>query len=173
VESGDAEAGDQPAPRAAPASRGSVLVLAVALGVVLVDFVTKVWAVDALADGPVNIVGDTIELRLTRNSGSAFSLFQGFTPLLAVVAIVAAVVLFRVSRRTKDLWTVVALSMILGGAVGNLSDRVFRAPGFLHGAVVDFVVLGRWPTFNAADAAITIGAALLVVRGLRRETRYA
>ncbi len=97
----------------------------------------KAWAVSALADGPVRILGSTVELSLSRNSGSAFSLFQGFTPLLALVAVVVAAVLVRAVRRTDDRWAVLALSLVLGGALGNLADRAFRSPGFLHGAVVD------------------------------------
>jgi len=76
-------------------------------------------------------------------------------------------VLARIVRRSDDPWTVCALSLVLGGALGNLCDRVFRAPGFLRGEVVDFVRLGWFPTFNAADSAITIGAILLVLFGWR------
>jgi signal peptidase II len=80
-------------------------------------------------------------------------------------------VLVRAVQRTTDTVTVVALSLILAGALGNLCDRVFRTPGFLRGAVVDFVVLGRWPSFNVADSAITIGAILLVLFGWRHSRR--
>lgn len=148
-------------------ARRSLLGPALAAGVLALDQATKSWAVAALEDGPVRVVGDTVELRLTRNSGSAFSLFQGFTPVLALIAVVAAVVLWRMTRRASDPWTVVALSLVLGGALGNLTDRLARAPGFLRGAVVDFVSVGAWPSFNVADAAITVGAVLLVARGLR------
>lgn len=140
----------------------------IVFGVVALDQATKVWAVAALADGPVGIVGSTVELRLARNPGGAFSLFQGFTPLLAVLAAVVAAVLVRAVRRTDDRWTVVALSLVLAGALGNLVDRVFRSPGFLEGWVVDFVSVGRWPSFNVADSAITIGAVALVLVTWRR-----
>jgi signal peptidase II len=142
------------------------LAAAIVAGVVLLDLVTKVWAVGELSDGPVAIVGDDIGFRLARNTGGAFSLFQGYTPLLAVVAGVVAYFLVRTVRRTHDTLLVVALSLVLGGALGNLIDRVFRAPGFLRGAVVDFVHVGSFPTFNVADASITIGAALVVVWAL-------
>jgi len=134
--------------------------------VVVVDQLTKAWAVAALGDGPVSIVGDDVELRLSRNTGGAFSLFQGFTPLLAILAVVLAIVLVRTLRRTDDGWLVVALALVLGGAIGNLVDRLVRSPGFLRGAVVDFVSVGGFPTFNVADAAITVGAVLLVARVL-------
>lgn len=152
--------------RAGWARRRGVLVLGIVLGVALLDQLTKTWAVASLEDGPVSIIGTDVELHLSRNTGSAFSLFQGFTPLLAILAIVLAVVLVRAVRRTDDLWILVALSLVLGGAVGNLFDRVARPPGFLEGAVIDFVKVGSFPTFNVADAAITCGAILLIGRTL-------
>lgn len=148
-------------------ARTTWLPVAIVGVVVLFDQLTKVWAVEALADGPISVIGDTVEFRLGRNTGGAFSLFQAFTPVLAVLAVVVAVFLARAARRTTDVWMLVGLSLVLGGALGNLVDRVFRDPGFLHGAVVDFVSVGRWPTFNIADSAITIGAVLIVLRGWR------
>jgi signal peptidase II len=161
----DADGAGAGAPPAA--TRQPVWPFALAAAIVVADQATKAWAVHALADGPISVVGRTVELRLGRNTGSAFSLFTGFTPILAIVAIGVAIVLARFARRSDDRWTVCALSLVLGGALGNLCDRLFRAPGFLHGAVVDFVRLGWWPTFNVADSAITIGALLLVLFGFR------
>jgi signal peptidase II len=86
--------------------------------------------------------------------------------LLAILAIVLSVVLVRAVRRTDDVVILIALSLVLGGALGNLFDRLARSPGFLEGAVVDFVRVGSFPTFNVADAAITVGAVLLVARTL-------
>ena len=137
------------------------------VGIVLLDQLTKAWVVASLADGPQSIIGDTVELRLTRNPGGAFSLLTGFTPLLAVLAVIVAVVLVRVAQRMTDPVMVVALSLVLGGAIGNLLDRVFRAPGFLRGEVVDFIRIGAFPSFNLDDSAITIGAVLLLVWGWR------
>jgi signal peptidase II len=147
------------------------LAAAIVVAIVALDLLTKTWAVKELADGPVSIIGDTVSFRLARNTGGAFSLFQAFTPVLAVVAAVVAGLLVRTVRRTHDTLLVVALSLVLGGAIGNLIDRVFRSPGFLHGAVVDFVHIGRWPTFNVADSAITIGAVLVVIWSLRSTAR--
>jgi signal peptidase II len=137
------------------------------VGIVLLDQVTKAVVVATLADGPLSIIGDTVELRLSRNPGGAFSLLTGFTPLLAVLAVIVAVVLVRVAQRMTDPVMVVALSLVLGGAIGNLLDRVFRSPSFLRGEVVDFIRVGGFPSFNVADSAITIGAVLLVVWGWR------
>jgi signal peptidase II len=134
--------------------------------VIALDQATKAWAVSALADHPRSIVGTDVELRLSRNTGSAFSLFRGFTPLLAVLAIVIAVLIVRSVRRAEDRLALVALALVLAGALGNLGDRLFRPPGVLRGAVVDFVKVESWPTFNVADSAITIGAVLLVIGAL-------
>jgi signal peptidase II len=84
-----------------------------------------------------------------------------------VLAVIVAVVLVRVAQRMTDPVMVVALSLVLGGAIGNLLDRVFRSPSFLRGEVVDFIRVGGFPSFNVADSAITIGAVLLVVWGWR------
>ena len=142
--------------------RRALLVAAIVAAVVLLDQLTKTWAVASLADGPVSIIGTDVELALSRNTGGAFSLFQGMTPVLAVLAIVLVVFLVRAARKTDGILAVVALALVLGGAVGNLTDRIVRSPGFLRGAVVDFVRVGGFPTFNVADAAITSGAILLV-----------
>jgi signal peptidase II len=145
----------------------AAIVLLIVAGVVILDQVTKTWAVRALVDGPVELAGSNVAFRLSRNRGGAFSLFQGFTPLLAVLAIVLAVVLVRALHRTRDPLMLVALALILGGALGNLIDRLARSPGFLRGEVVDFVDIGRFPVFNVADSAITVGAVLLFVAVLR------
>jgi signal peptidase II len=142
-------------------------VVAGIMTIVVVDQLTKAWAVANLADGPKHVIGDAVELSLTRNGGSAFSRFQGMTPVLAVGAILVTIVLVRVLRGTTDRVLVIALSLVLGGAVGNLSDRFFRAPGVLRGHVVDFVAVGWWPVFNVADSCVTIGAVLLILRSLR------
>jgi signal peptidase II len=139
------------------------LAVAIVVAVVALDQASKAWAVAELASGPISVIGNDVELHLSRNSGGAFSLFRAFTPLLAVLAVVIAVVLVRATRQAQDRLTVVMLALVLGGALGNLSDRVFRAPGFLSGRVVDFVRVGSFPTFNVADSAITVGAVALIV----------
>ncbi len=138
-----------------------------AAAVVALDQATKAWAVGALADGPIRLIDDVLALRLVRNPGGAFSVFTGFTPLLAVLAAVLVVVIVRTTRRTADRVMAYTLAMVLGGAVGNLIDRMVRAPGFLRGHVIDFIDLSFWPTFNLADSAITIGVIIVLVRGWR------
>jgi signal peptidase II len=144
------------------------LALGLAAGIVAADQLTKSWVVATLSDRPLSIVGTTVELRLSRNTGGAFSLFRGFTPILAVLALVVAAVLVAALRRTDDRVVLLALALVLGGATGNLLDRLFRAPGFLRGAVVDYIKVGAWPSFNIADSAVTVGAVLLVIWGWRR-----
>jgi signal peptidase II len=141
-------------------------VVAAVVAIVAIDQLTKAWAVSALADGRKHVIGDLVVLDLARNSGSAFSRFQGYTPVLAVLAIVITVFLARSLRQTTDRWMLVGLVLVLGGALGNLADRLARSPGFLRGHVVDFVAIGWWPVFNFADSCITIGAIILIVRTL-------
>jgi signal peptidase II len=139
---------------------------ATAAAVVAIDQVTKSWALDALADGPVDVVW-TLRFNLSFNSGAAFGLGRGVAPLLIAVGVVVLVVLIGASRSTATTAaSAVALGLVAGGAAGNVADRVFRDHG---GAVVDFIDLQWWPVFNVADAAITCGAALLVLAGSRAE----
>lgn len=140
--------------------------IAAVIAIVAIDQLTKAWAVSALADGPKHLIGDLVVFELARNSGSAFSRFQGYTPVIAVLAIVITVFLARALRQTTDRWMIVGLVLVLGGALGNLADRLARSPGFLRGHVVDFVAIGWWPMFNFADSCITIGAIILIARTL-------
>ena len=160
------------APAAVTPRRRLLIAGAIVVAVVLLDVLTKTWALRALADGPIWLVGHAIGFVLSFNSGSAFSIVRSGAPLLAVIAVIAAVVLVRTVLRTDDAWLVVGLSLVLGGAMGNLVDRLFRAPSFLHGAVIDFVKLGPWPLFNVADAAISIGAIIIIVRVLLDGRRH-
>ena len=149
-------------------ARSPVGPLAVAGVVVVLDQLTKIWAVAALSDGPVDVIGTLLQFRLTRNPGGAFSLGTGLTPVLAVLAVVMVVYIVRTTRRTADVVMAYSLGLVLGGAVGNLVDRMVRSPGVLRGEVVDFIKVPHWPTFNVADCAITVGVILIAVRGWRQ-----
>lgn len=139
---------------------------ATAAVVVAVDQVTKSWALRALDDGPVEVVW-TLRLNLSFNSGAAFGLGKGLAPLIVAAGVVMVVVLVAVGRAAGTTApAAVALGLVLGGAVGNLSDRLLRDHG---GAVVDFIDLQWWPVFNVADAAITCGAVALVLASARRD----
>ena len=137
--------------------------MAVATGivvvVVLVDQLTKWWAVDRLATGPVHVIW-RLDFALSTNTGSAFSLFQGATGVIVVVAMALVAVLLVLVWRAPTFGRAAMFGLILGGALGNLTDRLFRD---LHGGVVDFVDFHFFPSFNVADSCITIGCILLVV----------
>lgn len=137
------------------------MVAAVAL---VADLVTKALAVHRLPGRPpVHLVGDLVELTLTRNPGAAFSTGTSFTPVITVVALVAAVVVVVVIWRNRSLGWAWALGLLLAGILGNLVDRLFREPAPFRGHVVDFIALPHWPVFNVADAWINIAAALIVL----------
>jgi signal peptidase II len=156
------EPGD--ARRQEPAARRLRLLLSVAAVVLALDIVTKVLAVKLLPPGqPVSIIGDTVTWTLVRNSGAAFSMATGYTWVLTLIATGVVVGIFWMGRRLVSRWWAVGLGMILGGAMGNLVDRFFRAPGPLRGHVVDFLSVGWWPVFNVADPSVVGGAILLVV----------
>ncbi len=145
----------------------------IVVGVVVLDQLTKVWVVAALSDGPLSIIGDDVELRLARNSGGAFSLFTNATVVLAVLAIVLVDrPRARGARRRGDRLTVVALSLVLGGALGNLTRPDLPEPG-LPPRPRRRLRAGRRRSrsFNVADSAITIGAILLDHRRVPRVAR--
>jgi signal peptidase II len=127
---------------------------------------TKAWVLRALADGPINLVGG-VRLNLTRNTAGAFGLGGAAVPFLAVVALGLVVFMASSGATTRNPVLSVAVGLVLGGALGNLIDRLFRGRGGLRGAVVDFVDLRFWPVFNLADAAITCGCLLLLWAGWR------
>ena len=145
----------------------------VVLAVLALDQVTKWWAQRRLADGlSVHVVGSLLRLTLTYNSGMAFSRGTGLGPVIGVVALVVIVVLLASLRRESSRLAQVALAAVVGGAVGNILDRIFRrGDGFMGGSVVDFMQLPHWPVFNVADMAVTLGGITLVLgawRGGRR-----
>jgi signal peptidase II len=148
-------------PTAAPARQATVALIA--LAVLVVDQVTKVWAVAGLDDRTVHVVWK-LQLRLVRNPGTAFSLGEGKGQLLGVVACVVAVVLVHLARQPRSLVSAVGLALILGGAIGNVIDRLVRAPhGFMKGHVVDFLDFQFWPVFNVADIGVTCGIILVII----------
>ena len=155
------------------AAAGKVRLLAlIAVVVLLADILTKIVGVAELEGRePIAVLGGLAYLQLVRNPGAAFSMATGYTWVLSLVAVVVVVVIVRVARRLRSTGWAVALGLILGGALGNLTDRIFRSPGPLQGHVVDTISLfapdGRvWPVFNLADSCIVTGGALLVVLAL-------
>jgi signal peptidase II len=155
--------------QAAPPRRGSLATFgAVAAVAYTLDLVTKLVAVRELGDrAPVPVVGDVVQLTLVRNPGAAFSTGTSYTVLLSLVAIAAVVVVLVLARRVRDRLWAVGLGALLGGVLGNLTDRVFRAPGPLRGHVIDFLQLPNWPVFNIADICINLAAGVIIVQAFR------
>ena len=134
-----------------------------------VDRITKIWAESTLPGDPVELIPGVLTLRFTTNSGGAFSIGQS-APwfFVGVTAVVVAIILATSFRHTSRL-VGASLGLVLGGALGNLTDRAIRAPG-LRGRVVDFIDFHVWPVFNLADSAIVVGAILLAWVGFRERT---
>jgi signal peptidase II len=141
--------------------------LTVALVVLAIDLATKLVAVATLTETEmVEVLDGALTLRLVRNPGAAFGVAQGLTIALTVIAVVVILVILRISRRLRSPGWAVGLGMVLGGAIGNLIDRLFREPGPLRGHVVDFLELPHFPVFNVADSAIVTGGVLMVLLSL-------
>lgn len=139
------------------------ITLGVAAGVVVLDQLSKLWAVATLeGQAPRELLGPLLSLRFVRNPGAAFSLAGNYTLVISGLAIVVSVVIVRTSRTLTSNWWAVVLGGVLGGAVGNLTDRILRAPGPGRGHVVDFLALPNFPIFNVADMSL-VGAAILAV----------
>ena len=134
----------------------------IALTLVVLDQITKVWTVAALDDRTIHVLWK-LQLRVVRNPGTAFSLGEGKGPLLGVVACIVVIVLARLARQPRTMASAVGIALILGGAVGNVVDRLVRAPhGFMTGHVVDFIDFQFWPVFNVADMGVTCGIILVI-----------
>lgn len=159
-------------------ARGSrshlVRVLLVGASVVALDQVTKQWAMQSLAgEAPRHVVW-TLQWNLARNQGMAFSTGQNLGPLIGLVAVVIAAVVVRWSRQHRGPLATVAAGLVVGGALGNVADRLFRDGGWMRGAVVDFIDFQWFPIFNVADIGVDVGAGLFILwsltRGRRRST---
>lgn len=166
--------GDAPEPTSGAASparrspRHLAIVFTVAAAVLAIDQLTKWWALETLDDRVIDVVW-TLRLNLVFNQGASFSIGDGFGPFIGIAALVVVGILLWSGRTLTSVGGSVALGLVLGGALGNLADRLFRSDdGFLGGAVVDFIDLQWWPVFNVADAAVVVGALLLLVVSYRR-----
>lgn len=131
----------------------------VAAVVVVLDQITKTLALNALDDGPIHLFW-TVNLDLSFNRGVAFSMGTGLTPLITIAAIVLVGGLLAFARHASSRFLAFALGLLLGGALGNLTDRLFRGH---EGAVIDFIDLEWWPVFNVADIGVSVGAVLMIV----------
>jgi signal peptidase II len=138
----------------------SLLVAAVVVGL---DQLSKHWAVSQLNDGHTVHVLWTLQFNLAFNSGMAFGGGQGLGPLIGFIAVVVVVFLLLSLRQASGKLSVVAIGLIVGGAMGNIVDRLFREDAWLHGRVVDFIDFQWFPIFNIADMCVNVGGGLLIV----------
>jgi signal peptidase II len=151
--------------------RPLAILIGIAVFVLGADAITKAVVVAKLAGHPpVRVIGGLLTLQLLRNSGAAFSIGTSMTVVFTAIAVGVIIFILRTARRLRSVPWAITLGLLLGGATGNLSDRIFRAPGPMRGDVVDWIQLPHWPVFNLADSAIVCGgvlAVLLALRGLR------
>lgn len=148
--------------------RSTILAYALAGLVLVADQVTKRWAEASFSDGPRRIIGDFLVFRFGENTGAAFSLFENAGRFFGIAAVIAVGVIAYALSKPRPWWEVVAFGLVIGGALGNLTDRIMRGPGFLDGPVVDWIQLPYWPTFNIADSAVSIAIAVLLLGSLRK-----
>jgi signal peptidase II len=141
--------------------------LTIAAVVIVVDQLTKHWALNALENGRIVDVVGSLRLNLAFNRGMAFSQGDGIGPLIPVIAITVVAALLMAVGRSSSRWFTLGVGLIIGGSLSNVGDRLFRNEGRLRGAVVDFIDLQWWPVFNVADVGIVVGAGLLLITTLR------
>ncbi|HKB29614.1 MAG TPA: signal peptidase II [Streptosporangiaceae bacterium] len=151
--------------------RRTDILLAVAATVLVCDAITKAVVVAGLSGHrPVRLLGGLLTLQVMRNSGAAFNIGTSMTVVFTAIAAGVIVFILRTARRLRSLPWAVTLGLLLGGATGNLADRLLRSPAPLRGYVVDWIELPHWPVFNLADSAIVCGGALAIllsVKGMR------
>jgi signal peptidase II len=145
------------------------VLVCVAAFVLAADAITKSLVVAHLRpDQPVHLIGNVLMFWLTRNPGAAFSVGTGETIVFTVIAFAVVVSIARTARNLRSLGWAIALGLLLGGAMGNLTDRILRAPGLFRGDVVDWIAVTTWyPIFNLADSAIVCGGILTVILAMR------
>ncbi|MEE1741077.1 signal peptidase II [Streptomyces sp. BE147] len=161
-ETGSTEAGGAAA--GGKGHRKILALFAVAVVAYLLDLSSKMLVVAKLEhQEPIEIFGDWLKLSAIRNAGAAFGIGEAFTVIFTVIAAGVIVVIARLARKLYSLPWAIALGLLLGGALGNLTDRIFRAPGVFEGAVVDFIAPAHFAVFNLADSAIVCGGILIVI----------
>jgi signal peptidase II len=162
------EDAEMPSARDATAHKRIGLLAVVAIVTYVADLATKIVAVRTLeGEPPVPVVDGLLVLRLVRNPGAAFGLGVGMTLVFTAISVIVVIAILRTARRLRSTSWALALGLLLGGALGNLTDRIARSPGFLVGHVVDFLELPHWPVFNLADSAIVSAGVLMVLLAAR------
>ena len=144
------------------------LLLGVAAFVLAADVISKAIVVAQMADhAPIRLLGGLLTITLTRNGGAAFSIGTSMTIVFTAIAVGVIVYILRAARNLRSIGWAITLGLLLGGATGNLLDRIFRAPGPFQGHVVDWIQLPDWPVFNLADSSIVCAGVLVVLLALR------
>ncbi|GAA3640229.1 signal peptidase II [Streptomyces sp. S1A] len=166
AEAGGGSGGDGgPAPRGRRRTVELAIVAAVAYAL---DLVTKILVVEKLeGHDPIEVIGTWLRFQAVRNPGAAFGIGEALTIVFTVIAAAVIVVIARIARKLYSTPWAIALGLLLGGALGNLTDRVFRSPGVFQGHVVDFIAPAHFAVFNLADSAIVCGGVLIVLLSFR------
>jgi signal peptidase II len=159
------------APAGAEPSRGRrrvAVLFTIAAVAYAFDLISKMLVVSELEHhDSVEVVGDWLKFEAVRNAGAAFGFGEAFTVIFTVIAAIVIVVIARLARQLYSTPWAIALGLLLGGALGNLTDRIFRSPGVFKGAVVDFIAPKHFAVFNLADSAIVCGGVLIVLLSFR------
>jgi signal peptidase II len=144
------------------------LLLGVAAFVLAADVISKAIVVARMADhAPIRLLDGLLTITLTRNGGAAFSIGTSMTIVFTAIAVGVIAYILRTARNLRSVGWAITLGLLLGGATGNLVDRIFRAPGPFEGHVVDWIELPHWPVFNLADSSIVCAGVLVVLLALR------
>jgi signal peptidase II len=133
----------------------------------LFDYVTKTWALSNFSSDPQPAIGTLLQFTLLKNSGAAFSVASGFTLIFSLLAVAVIATIVRYAARITSRGWLTCAGLLLGGVLGNLTDRIFREPGFFLGHVIDWIQIPNWPVFNIADIAISTAALLAFIQTMR------
>jgi signal peptidase II len=153
---------------AIPRPRRVAVLIGVAMFAIAADVISKAIVVSRMpGHPPIRLIGDLLQLTYTRNAGAAFSIGPSMTIVFTAIAVGVIIYIARAARNLRSIGWAVALGLLLGGATGNLLDRIFRAPAPFEGHVVDWIELPHWPVFNLADSSIVCAAVLVVLLALR------
>jgi len=139
----------------------------IAFTIWLFDFATKTWALSNFSSDPQPVIGTLLQFTLLKNSGAAFSFASGFTVIFSLLAIAVVATIIRFAGRITSRGWLTCAGLLLGGVLGNLTDRAFREPGFFLGHVIDWIQIPNWPIFNIADIAISTAALLAFIQTMR------
>jgi signal peptidase II len=152
-------------PQFSPGQTGTIWLTAWTIW--LFDYATKTWALSNFSSDPQPVIGTLLQFTLIKNSGAAFSFASGFTLAFSLLAVAVIATIVRYAARITSRGWLTCAGLLLGGVLGNLTDRIFREPGFFLGHVIDWIQIPNWPVFNIADIAISTAALLAFIQTMR------